>query len=250
MNNYIKDTMKDILRHTHDLGVFEMVKIKGTAEATEVETVDADKTVIFKGELNNPVVDFVDATVGLSRMGVLKGYLQYPDFENENATVRVVTQDRNGESVPTEVEFISENGTDAHYRFMLADVINQQLKDIKFKGAEFDVNIEPSQKMMKDLTYFNTILAAYEANFMPKTEDGALYFHVGDGGSDRTKILINNNVDGEINTDWKWPLDVVLKILRLGDNSNLVMSFNNQGLLQIKVDSGMGVYTYLLPARS
>ena len=250
MSNYIKDTMKDILRHTHDLGVFEMVKIKGTAESTEVETVDADKTVIFKGELNNPVVDFVDATVGLSRMGVLKGYLQYPDFENENATVRVVTQDRNGESVPTEVEFISENGTDAHYRFMLADVINQQLKDIKFKGAEFDVDIEPSQKMMKDLTYFNTILAAYEANFMPKTEDGALYFHVGDGGSDRTKILINNNVEGEINTDWKWPLDVVLKILRLGDNSSLVMSFNNQGLLQIKVDSGMGIYTYLLPARS
>jgi hypothetical protein len=85
---------------------------------------------------------------------------------------------------------------------------------------------------------------------MPKTEDGALYFHVGDGGSDRTKILIDNNVDGEINTEWKWSLDVVLKILRLGDNSNLVMSFNNQGLLQIKVDSGMGVYTYLLPARS
>jgi hypothetical protein len=250
MNNYIKDTMKDILRHTHDLGIFEMVKIKGTAEATEVETVDADKTVIFKGEMNNPVVDFVDATVGLSRMGVLKGYLQYPDFENETATVKVVTQERNGETVPTEVEFVSENGTDAHYRFMLADVINQQLKDIKFKGAEFDVNIEPSQKMMKDLTYFNTILAAYEANFMPKTEDGALYFHVGDGGSDRTKILIDNNVDGEINTEWKWSLDVVLKILRLGDNSNLVMSFNNQGLLQIKVDSGMGVYTYLLPARS
>ena len=250
MNNYIKDTMKDILRHTHDLGVFEMVKIKGTAEATEVETVDADKTVIFKGEMNNPVVDFVDATVGLSRMGVLKGYLQYPDFENETATVKVVTQERNGETVPTEVEFVSDNGTDAHYRFMLADVINQQLKDIKFKGAEFDVNIEPSQKMMKDLTYFNTILAAYEANFMPKTEDGALYFHVGDGGSDRTKILIDNNVDGEINTEWKWSLDVVLKILRLGDNSNLVMSFNNQGLLQIKVDSGMGVYTYLLPARS
>lgn len=250
MNNYIKDTFKDIIRHTHDLGIYEMVKIKGTTEATEIETVDADKTVILKGSMNNPVVDFVDATVGLSRMGVLKGYLQYPDFDDENATVAVKTQDRNGDTVPTEVEFVSANGTDAHYRFMLADVINQQLKDIKFKGAEFDINIEPSQKMMKDLTYFNTVLAAYEANFSPKTEGGALYFHVGDGGSDRTKILIDNNVEGEITTDWKWPLDVVLKILRLGDNSSLVMSFNNQGLLQIKVDSGMGVYTYLLPARS
>ena len=250
MNNYIKDTFKDIIRHTHDLGIYEMVKIKGTTEATEIETVDADKTVILKGSMNNPVVNFVDATVGLSRMGVLKGYLQYPDFDDENATVAVKTQDRNGDTVPTEVEFVSANGTDAHYRFMLADVINQQLKDIKFKGAEFDINIEPSQKMMKDLTYFNTVLAAYEANFSPKTEGGALYFHVGDGGSDRTKILIDNNVEGEITTDWKWPLDVVLKILRLGDNSSLVMSFNNQGLLQIKVDSGMGVYTYLLPARS
>ena len=74
MNNYIKDTMKDILRHTHDLGVFEMVKIKGTAESTEVETVDADKTVIFKGELNNPVVDFVTATYVIRRIEFLKGY--------------------------------------------------------------------------------------------------------------------------------------------------------------------------------
>lgn len=242
--------MKDVIRHTHDLGIFEMVKIKGTAETTEVETVDADKTVIFKGVMNNPVPDFIDATVGLSRMGVLKGYLQYPDFDAEDATVSVKTQERNEETVPVEVEFVSANGTDAHYRFMLADVINQQLKDIKFKGAEFEVNIVPTQKMMKDLTYFNTVLAAYEANFSPKTDNGALYFHVGDGGSDRTKILIDNNVEGEITTDWKWPLDVVLKILRLGDNANLVMSFNNQGLLQIKVDSGMGVYTYLLPARS
>ena len=250
MNNYIKDTMKDVIRHTHDLGIYEMVKIKGTTETTEIETVDADKTVILKGVMNNPVVDFVDSTVGLSRMGVLKGYLQYPDFDDDAATVTVKTQDRNGETVPTEVEFVSANGTDAHYRFMLADVINQQLKDIKFKGAEFEVNIVPTQKMMKDLTYFNTVLAAYEANFSPKTDNGALYFHVGDGGSDRTKILIDNNVEGEITTDWKWPLDVVLKILRLGDNSTVVMSFNNQGLLQLKVDSGMGVYTYLLPARS
>jgi hypothetical protein len=72
---------------------------------------------------------------------------------------------------------------------------------------------------------------------------------IGDGASDRTKVLIDNNVDGEITTEWNWPLDIVLKILRLGDNSNLVLSINNQGLLQIKVDSGLGVYTYLLPAR-
>ena len=47
---------------------------------------------------------------------------------------------------PVEVAFTSTEGTDAHYRFMLADVINQQLKDIKFKGAEFDVTIQSAKR--------------------------------------------------------------------------------------------------------
>lgn len=249
-NNYIKDTLKDVVRHTHDLGIFEMVKLKGTTEETTIETVDADKTVIVKGKTINPVADFADSTVGLSRMSVLKGYLQYPGFDAEDSTVEIVTQQRNGEDVPVEVSFSSAEGTNAHYRFMLADVINQQLKDIKFKGAAFDVTIVPSKKMLSNLSYFNGILSGFEANFMPKTENGALYFYVGDSGSDRTKILIDNNVEGEITTDWKWTLDVVLKILKLSDGSNITMSFNNQGLLQLKVDSGLGEYTYLLPARS
>ena len=151
-NNYIKDTLKDVLRHTHSLGIFEMVKINGTAEETAIETVDADKTVILKATTVNPVPDFVDATVGLSRMSVLDGYLKFPGFDSDDGTVQVVTQERNNVEVPVEVEFKSAEGTDAHYRFMLADVINQQLKDIKFKGAEFDVNIEP--KKLKRLRIF------------------------------------------------------------------------------------------------
>jgi hypothetical protein len=183
-------------------------------------------------------------------MGVLDGYLKFPGFDDENATVKVVTQNRNDEDVPVEVEFVSAEGTDAHYRFMLADVVNQQLKDIKFKGAEFDVNIVPSAKMLKDLSYFNSVIGAFETNFSPRTEDNKLYFYIGDEGSDRTKVLVAEGVDGEIKHDFRWNLDIVLKILRLGDNSNVVISFNGQGLCQIVVDSGLGVYTYLLPARS
>ena len=250
MNNYIKDTLKDVIRHTHDLGIFEMVKIKGTTSSTEIETVDADKTVILKGSTNAPVADFADATVGLSRMAVLKGYLQYPGFDKEDSTVQVVSPERNGEQVPTEVEFTCTDGTDAHYRFMLADVINQQLKAIKFKGAEFDLNIVPTDKNLKDMAYFNSVLGGFEANFSPKTDGTSLWFHIGDGVSDRTKILINSDIDGSITGDWKWPLDIVLKILRLSDTGNCVMSINDQGLLQIIVDSGMAKYTYLLPARS
>jgi len=182
-------------------------------------------------------------------MGVLQGYLNYPGFDDENATVKIVKQDRNGEEVPTEVGFKSTDGNDANYRFMLSDVINQQMKAITFRGANFNVNIVPSVKNLKDLNYFNGILGSYEATFSPKTDGTNLTFHIGDGVSDRAKVHINSEIDGSITKDWKWPLDIVLKILRLSDSSNCVMSINDQGLMQIVVHSGLGEYTYLLPAK-
>lgn len=248
-DNYIKDTLKDVIKHTHSLGIFEMVKITGTLTETSVETVDADKTVIFKGRTVKPVPDFVDNTVGLSRMSVLDGYLKFPGFDDADATVKVVSQERNGATVPTEVSFVAADGTDATYRFMLADVVNAQLKNIAFKGAEWDIDIVPTQKNLKDLAYFNSVLGQFESTFSPRTQGGKLYFHIGDGGGDRTKILVNEAPGGEIVHEFRWPLDIVLKILRLSESSNLVMSFNAKGLLQIVVHSGVGEYTYLLPAK-
>ena len=161
--------------------------------------------------------------------------------------MKVIKQSRNGDEVPAEVEFVSATGTDAHYRFMLPEVINQQLKEIKFKGANFAIEISPTAKNRSDLAYFNGVLSQFEGYFMPKTEQGALYFYIGDNNGDRTKVLISNDVDGDFSHDFKWPLDIVLKILRLGDN--VVLSFA-QGILQIKVYSELGEYTYLLPAKN
>lgn len=245
----VKDTLKDILKHTHGLGIFEMVKITGTDAETTIETTDAEKTVILKGKTISVVPNFAAATVGLSRMSVLNGYLQYAGFDEAGATVDIVTQERNGDTVPVEVKFEAADGTDAVYRFMLADVINQQLKEIKFRGAEFDIDIVPTAKNIKDLVYFNGILGAFESNFSPRIADKKLYFHIGDGVSDRTKILIAEGVDAKINADLRWPLDIVLKILKLSDSSNATLSINTKGLLQIRIHSGLGEYTYLLPSK-
>ena len=67
----------------------------------------------------------------------------------------------------------------------------------------------------------------FEANFSPKTDGTSLHFNIGDGVSDRTKILINADIDGSITGDWKWQLDIVLKILRLSDTGNCVLSIND-----------------------
>lgn len=246
----IKDIFKDVLRHTHALGFIEMVKISGDESLTEIEAMDADKTVILKGKLHNPVADFIDQTVGLSRMSVLDGYLKFPGFGDENAKVNIETQSRNGEDIPVEISFESAEGHSGSYRFMLADVINQQLKSVKMKDIPWDVTIVPTQKNLKDLGYFNGVLGGFEPVFSPTTEDGALYFNIGEGAGDKGKLPINNNVDGELSGNWKWEIDKALSILRLSDSANCTVSFANAGAMQIVIDSGLGEYTYILPAKS
>ena len=229
----IKDIFKDVLRHTHALGFIEMVKITGTTEGTEIEAMDADKTVILKGKLHNPVADFVDQTVGLSRMSVLDGYLKFPGFGDEGSNVEVKTQERNGNDIPVEISFSSAEGHTGSYRFMLADV-----------------SIQPTQKNLKDLGYFNGVLGGFEPVFSPSTKDGALFFSIGEGAGDKSKLPINNNVEGELSGNWKWEIDKALSILRLSDSANCTVSFANAGAMQIVIDSGLGEYTYILPAKS
>lgn len=246
MTTDVKDFFKDVLAHTHDLGIYEMVKITGTDSQTQVETVDDQRTVILKGKVHKPVTEFVDQTLGLSRMGVLNGFLTL--FRDDSDKVTVTTQERNGDSVPTEVRFERSDGTNADYRFMLAEVIEQQLKEIKFRGANFDVEINPTQKNYQDLAQINNILKDYEDTFSPRTENGKLYFYVGDSGGDRSKILIADNVKGNLNHDYAWPLGIVLKIMALGNKAEIVMSFT-KNLMQIRIDTGIGEYTYLLPPK-
>ena len=246
----IKDIFKDILRHTHALGFIEQVKISGDAESTTIEAMDADKTVILQGKLHNPVADFVDQTVGLSRMSVLDGYLKFPGFGDEGAKVSVETQSRNGDDIPVQIGFESTEGHTGSYRFMLADVINQQLKSVTMKEIPWDITIVPTQKNLKDLGYFNGVLGGFEPVFSPTTEDGALYFNIGEGAGDKGKLPINNNVDGELSGNWKWEIDKALSILRLSDSANCTVSFANAGAMQIVIDSGLGEYKYILPAKS
>jgi hypothetical protein len=241
----IKDVLKDILKHTHGLDIFEMVKIVGTEKTTTIETVDKDKTVVVKAELAKPCKEFKDETVGLSRMGVLSGFLNFNGFTK----IKPVTQQRNGVDLLSELDFESKVGTNARYRFMMAEIINNQLKDIKFKGATFDVDVVPDARNLEELSYFAGTLSNFESFFTPKTENGDLYFLIGDENSDRTKLLINAGVKGKITHEHKWPLKIVLSIMKLGASGKISMSINNKGLLKIEVDSGLGVYTYLLPSQ-
>ena len=110
------------------------------------------------------------------------------------------------------------------------------------KEIPWDVTIV--QEELERLRLSNGVLGGFERVFT--TEDGALYFSIGEGAGDKGK-LINNNVEGELTGNWKWEIDKALSILRLSDSANCTVSFANAGAMQIVIDSGLGEYKYILP---
>ena len=242
----VKDYLQDTVRMTQGVG-YEIAKISGDENETTIEAIDADKSVVLYGKFNAPVEEF-KGTIGLGRINVLSGYLKFDPFMEDSASISVDKQERNGEDVPVSISFKSGNGHNASYRFMSKEIVEEQLKTPKFKGVTWDVEVNPTVDSVKDLIYFNGILGAFEPTFTPKVENGTLNFYIGGGASDSSVVPFAYGVSGDLKNGWSWPIAQVLSILRLPGEHK--MSFSDKGALQIEVDTGLGVYQYILPAKS
>jgi len=242
------DQLKDIVKHTSGLGFIDMVKIIGDASTAKIETKDSDNTVIIFGEMYQPI-EGISSTVGLSRIPILKGYIDFPVFDGDKASVSIVTENRAGVDTPTEIKFSSGEGHTANYRFMSEAMINEQVRVPPFKGATWDITVTPEKKKISELSYMQGVLGGFEKRFVVSVDNGTLVFSVGTGPTDRTTLPFAGNVTGKLKHQWSWPLSQVLSILKLSETaSTTVMQFSDMGALKIEIDSGIGKYSYILPA--
>lgn len=243
----VLDGLKDIVKHTAGLGFIEMVKIIGTSSDAKIETIDSDKTVVITGTMYQPIAG-IDATVGLSRIPVLKGFIDFPPYAGDKATIDVVTETRNGATVPTEIAFKSGVGHNGNYRFMSESMINEQVKVPPFKGATWNVTISPEKAKISELSYFQGTLGGIEKRFTVTTDNNVLNFHVGSGPTDRQTLPFADNVTGTLKHQWSWPISQVISILKLGDTGTSTLKISDMGAMMIEIDSGIGKYSYILPA--
>jgi hypothetical protein len=239
------DSLKDIIKHTYSLGFIDMVKLVGTANDAKIEAIDADKTVVIFGELYQPIKG-IETTVGFSRMAFLKGFIDL----HEGSDVTVVDEVRAGATVPTEILFDDKAGLTSNYRFMSETMVNEQIKVPPFKGATWNVTIEPTKKSISRLSSFTGVLGSFESTFIVSLDKDTLNFSIGSGPTDRTVIPFATGVTGTLKHQWVWPLSQVISILKLGDSAECKMNFSDMGALKIDIDSGTGKYSYILPARS
>ena len=242
------DILKDIVKHTHGLGFLDLVKITGTSDATAIDSMAEDRSVILQGSFHKPQSGMI-GTFGMPQLNKLDIHLKCPEYKDK-ANISVITGTRNGAETPTGIHFENEKGDFKNdYRFMNAEIINEKLKTVKFKGVKWDVEIEPTVASVQRFN-FQSVANTEHSSFVVRTEDGNLIFTFGDQSSHGGEFVFAKDVKGTLNKGWSWPVAQVLQILKLSDSAKVTLHFSNEGAMQVTVDSGLGKYQYIIPAQA
>jgi hypothetical protein len=242
----MRDYLLDLVEHTHDLGCIDLVKITGTAKETVIDGIAEDRSVVVQGRFLTPVADFI-GTFGMPNLTKLKILLNLQEYR-ENADITVRRQERNGEQAPVGLHFKNAAGDFKNdYRFMTAEIVAEKLKTAKFRGANWNIEFEPTIagiQRMKMQAQAN----AEENTFQTRTEAGDLKFMFGDHSTHAGEFVFHPGVTGELKRAWAWPVKQVISILDLtGDK---IVRISDDGAAQITVNSGIAEYNYILPAQT
>jgi hypothetical protein len=241
----MKDILQDVVAHTHALGFLSLVKVSND-EGTSIDSMAEDRSVILTGTTATPVAEF-KGTFGMPNLDKLALHLKNPEYK-DNAKIDVVEAERNGETIPTHIHFENAAGDfENDYRFMNKAIIEEKLKTVKFKGATWEVSVQPS---VASIARMKLMSAAHseEPTFNVKTTDGNLVFSFGDASTHAGEFVFQHGVEGTLQHTWSWPVAQVQAILNL--DGDATMSISDQGAMKISVNSGMATYDYILPAQS
>jgi len=242
----MKDILQDVVAKTHSLGFLSLVKVTSENEATTIESMAEDRSVILSSETHTAVPEF-KGTFGMPNLDKLALHLKNPEYQKD-AKIAVVEAERNGEVIPTHIHFENTSGDfENDYRFMNKQIIEEKLKSVKFKGAAWNVTFQPSMASIGRMK-LQSAAHSEEPTFNVSTKDGDLVFSFGDASTHAGNFVFEAGVEGTLAHSWSWPVAQVQSILNL--DGDITMSISDQGAMQISVDSGLAKYDYILPAQS
>jgi len=242
----MKDHLLDLVEHTYDLGCIDLVKITGTDKETVIDGIAEDKSVVVQGKFLAPVPEFM-GTFGMPNLAKLKILLNLGEYR-ENADISVSRQERNGAQAPVGLHFKNAAGDFKNdYRFMTSEIVAEKLKTAKFRGANWNIEFEPTIAGIQRLK-MQAQANAEENNFQAKTDQDTLKFFFGDHSTHAGEFVFHAGITGQLKRAWSWPVKQVISILDLtGDK---VVRISDDGAAQITVNSGIAEYNYILPAQS
>jgi hypothetical protein len=239
----MRDYLLDLVEHTFDLGFIDLIKIDGSDQATTVDSISEDLSVVIKAEFINPIPEFI-GTFGMPNLAKLKTVLNLHEYR-ENAKLSISKQ------ADGELEGINfENATGDFknsYRFMKANIINAKLRKSTFNTPAWHIEFEPTNASIQRLKW-QMSANTEEPNFNAKTENGDLKFFFGDHSSHAGNFVFHSGITGQLKRNWAWPAKQFASIMDLSGDK--IVRISDDGAAQITVNSGLAVYNYIIPAQS
>ena len=121
----------------------------------------------------------------------------------------------------------------------------------KFMEPAWDVTIKPSKSNIQQFGWASAGLGAYEQYFIPKIQDGQLKFFIGeeDAASQRGGVVFATDLTEKFEAQHKWKIAQIMAVLKLSETADCEMSFSSKGVIQITLNTGVGTYRYIFPAK-
>ncbi len=247
MNDVTKDILQDLIDHTYSLSDLNLIKVTGTQTETLVNAAPENRTVILNGKFKNPILSF-EGVFGMPNLPKLKTILGFSDEYDENSKITIQTTNVNGTVQPTTIHFENKLGDFVNdYRLMSKVLVEEQIKQIKFKGATWNVDFVPVvpgiQRLKKQFSVHNE-----ETTFTTKFANGNILVNLGDPSTTTGNFTFVSGVTGNMTKQQHWPIKQFLSIMDLVGDKHIYIS--DQGVMRITVDSGIADYEYFLPAQT
>jgi hypothetical protein len=243
----MKDYIQDLTKYVVSTGFFDKIKITADQKAIKIEALEKEKEVVLKGSFTKPLPE-MDGEFGLSNLSLLGHIASDSEFNSKDSTVEVKYETKNGEKVPTELGYTNKSKSYINYRFMAKQLIPDQPK---FMEPAWDVTIKPSKANIQQFGWASAGLGAYEQYFIPKITDGVLKFFIGeeDAASQRGGVVFATDLTETFEAAHKWKIAQIMAVLKLSETADCEMSFSTKGVIQITLNTGVGSYRYIFPAK-
>jgi len=243
----VKDNIQDLVKNVISTGFFEKIKITADAKHVVIEAMEKEKEVILKGSFNKPIAG-LNGAFGLSNLSLLGHISSDQEFNNVESKLEVVYANRNNENVPVELSYVNRAKTFVNYRFMSKELVPDQPI---FKEPTWDIVVKPSKANIQQFAWAANGLGAYEQYFIPKVKDGELRFYIGEdnAANQRGGAVFATGLKGNFDSQHRWKIAHIQAVLKLAESTDCEMSFSTKGIIQVKIDTGVGVYKFLFPAK-
>lgn len=237
----IQKTFADILKQCN-LPKIDIIKISPEQGKVRVQTYDADRVLFIDGASHEAHPE-ITGEFGLSNFKTLRGLLNLPNFQLENATFEVGTRDIGGQKYPDRIDFRG-GGSKATFRLVNHEVLPEQPVIV---NIPWDIIFTPSPSKLAEFQQMASLYSDVEGLFTVRTEGTTLYADFGnDSASTHSGTMtLAENVDGAI-VEMRFPIQLFLAVMKLTGDTNSEVRLTSKGLLGVVAATNSATYNYYL----